>query len=186
MPQTSFQIGTMTLSMVLTGLILYYLKNLETIGCKCAMNYKRTYIMSYHIFSLAFGAASLLSGNRLAEYIVESRYAIPFVSVLVIAIITNVVFTLMYIQELEKDNCECSESVLRTMMYILSLISAATWSLLLLFALIAASIFMKSKNLLSLATFLSAILLAITIILVDPRGVNKLIFPTLQISKDKQ
>ena len=142
--------------------------------------------MSYHIFSLAFGAASLLSGNRVAEYIVESRYAIPFVSVLVIAIITNTIFTLMYIQELEKDNCECSESVLRTMMYILSLISAATWGLLLLFALIAASIFMKSKNLLSLATFLSAILLAITIILVDPRGVNKLIFPTLQISKDKQ
>ena len=29
---------------LLSILIIYYLKNLETIGCKCALNYKRDYI----------------------------------------------------------------------------------------------------------------------------------------------
>jgi hypothetical protein len=143
MSQTPFEIGTMLLSMVLTGSIVYYLKNLETIGCKCAMNYKRTYIMSFHIFGLAFGAASLLSGGKLPEYIGKSAAAVPIISILLIAIITNVVFTLMYVEELKKDNCECSESVFRTMMYILSIISAVTWGLALLLGLMLGGLIMS-------------------------------------------
>jgi uncharacterized membrane-anchored protein len=136
MPYSAFEFGTMSLSMVLTGSIVYYLKHLETIGCKCAMNYKRTYIMSFHIFGLAFGAANLLSGNGVAEYIAKSSFVMPILSVLVLAIITNIVFTLMYVEELKKDNCDCSESVFRTMMYILSIISAITWGLALLLGII--------------------------------------------------
>ena len=135
MPYSSYQFGIMSLSMVIPGLILYYLKNLETIGCKCAMNYKRTYIMYYTIFSLAFGAANLLSGGRVTDYITESPFAIPLVLVLAVAAITNLVFTLQYIEELKKDNCECSESVFRTMMYILSIIGAAVWGLTILLGL---------------------------------------------------
>jgi hypothetical protein len=135
MPLTPFEIGTQIGGLTVAGLSLYYLKHLETIGCKCSMNYKRTYIMFYHIFGLVFGSAQLLSGGKLVEYIVESRYAMPFLSVLVIAIITNIVFTLMYIEELKKDNCECSESVFRTMMYILSILAAALWGLILFFGL---------------------------------------------------
>jgi hypothetical protein len=136
MPLTPFKIVTRISGIIVAGLSLYYLKNLETIGCKCAMNYKRTYIMSFHIFSLTFAAASLLSGNRVAEYIKSSSYAVPIVLGLVVAAITNIVFTLMYIEELKKDNCECSESVFRTMMYILSIISAAMWGLILIGAII--------------------------------------------------
>ena len=99
--------------------------------------------MYYHIFGLVFGSASLLSGGKLAEYIVESRYAIPFVSILAVAAITNIVFTLMYIEELKKDNCECSESVFRTMMYILSIIGAVTWGLALLLGLIFGGLIMS-------------------------------------------
>ena len=146
MPQTPFEIGTMLLSMVFTGSIVYYLKHLETIGCKCAMNYKRTYIMSFHIFGLAFGAANLLTGNGVAEYIVGSRYAIPVVLMLTVAIITNVVFTLMYVEELKKDNCDCSESVFRTMMYILSIISAITWGLVILLGIIVGGIILIDVN----------------------------------------
>lgn len=136
MPYSAFEFGTMSLSMVLTGSIVYYLKHLETIGCKCAMNYKRTYIMFFHIFGLAFGAANLLSGNGVAEYIAKSSFVMPILSVLVLAIITNVVFTLQYVEELKKDNCDCSESVFRTMMYILSIISAAVWGLTILLGII--------------------------------------------------
>ncbi len=70
------------------------------------------------------------------DYIVKSPYGVPIVSVLAAAVITNIVFTLMYIEELKKDNCECSESVFRTMMYILSIIAAAVWGLTLLLGLI--------------------------------------------------
>ena len=122
--------------MVIPVLIIYYLKNLETIGCKCAMNYKRTYIMYFTIFNLVFGLSNLLSGGRVNDYIVKSPYGVPIVSVLAAAVITNIVFTLMYIEELKKDNCECSESVFRTMMYILSIIAAAVWGLTLLLGLI--------------------------------------------------
>jgi hypothetical protein len=143
MPLTPFEIGTQIGGLTVAGLSLYYLKHLETIGCKCSMNYKRTYIMFYHIFGLVFGSAQLLSGGKLAEYIVESRYAIPFVSILAVAAITNIVFTLMYIEELKKDNCECSESVFRTMMYILSIIGAVTWGLALLLGLIFGGLIMS-------------------------------------------
>ena len=107
------------------------------------MNYKRTYIMSFHIFNLAFGAANLLTGNRVAEYIVGSRYATPVVLMVTVAIITNIVFTLMYVEELKKDNCECSESVFRTMMYILSIISAAVWGLTILLGLMFGGLIMS-------------------------------------------
>ena len=143
MPYSAFEFGTMSFSMILTGSIVYYLKHLETIGCKCAMNYKRTYIMSFHIFNLAFGAASLLSGGKLPEYIAKSAYVLPIISVLLIAIITNIVFTLQYVEELKKDNCDCSESVFRTMMYVLSIISAVTWGLALLLGLMLGGLIMS-------------------------------------------
>jgi hypothetical protein len=144
MPYSAFEFGTMSVSMVLSGLILYYLKHLETIGCKCAMNYKRTYIIYFHIFSLAVGAANLLSGNAVTEYIAKSSFVIPYI--LASLVITNTVFTLQYVEELKKDNCDCSESVFRTMMYILSIISAVTWSLIILAGLMVGSLFLSVKD----------------------------------------
>ena len=102
--------------------------------------------MFYHIFGLAFGAANLLSGNGVAEYIAKSSFVMPILSVLVLAIITNTVFTLQYVEELKKDNCDCSESVFRTMMYILSIISAVTWSLIILAGLMVGSLFLSVKD----------------------------------------
>ena len=146
MPVSLFQIGANLFSMGLIGLIIYYLKHLETIGCKCAMNYKRTYIMSYQIFALAFGVGTLLSGNKMVEYIVETSYAVPFLILLAVAAITNIVFTLMYVEELKKENCDCSESVFRTMMYIISIIQAATLGLTILFGIIVGGLFMSIKS----------------------------------------
>lgn len=143
MSQTPFQIGTRVLGIGFAGAIIYYLKNLETIGCKCAMNYKRSYIMYYTIFNLVLVASNLVSGNRLTDYIAKSSFAIPIILVLASLGITNVVFTLQYIEELKKDNCECSESVFRTMMYILSIISAITWGIALLLLLTLGGLIMS-------------------------------------------
>jgi hypothetical protein len=146
MPLTPFQIGTQVLGMGFAGAIIYYLKQLETIGCKCSMNYKRTYIMYYHIFSIAVGFITLLSGisgGNIAEYIAKTSFAIPLIVLLTTAGITNVVFTLMYVEELKKDNCECSESVFRTMMYILSIIAVVTWVLILLLGIALGGVIMS-------------------------------------------
>ena len=143
MPLTPFEVGTRVVGMGFAGAIIYYLKQLETIGCKCAMNYKRTYIMSYHIFALVIGSATLLSGDKILEYIAKSSLAIPVILLLTVAAITNVVFTLMYVEELKKDNCECSESVFRTMMYILSIINAVTLGLFLLLLLMMGGLIMS-------------------------------------------
>jgi len=107
------------------------------------MNYKRTYIMYYHIVGLVVGSITLLTGDKMHEYIAKSSLAIPIILVLTVAAITNVVFTLMYVEELKKDNCECSESVFRTMMYILSIISAVTLGLSLLLGLMLGGLIMS-------------------------------------------
>lgn len=99
--------------------------------------------MSYHIFALVIGSATLLSGDKILEYIAKSSLAIPVILLLTVAAITNVVFTLMYVEELKKDNCECSESVFRTMMYILSIINAVTLGLFLLLLLMMGGLIMS-------------------------------------------
>ena len=46
-----------------------------------------------------------------------------------IAAIMNLVFTIQYVDEMKKINCDCSESVFREMMYILAIINACVWAL---------------------------------------------------------
>jgi uncharacterized membrane-anchored protein len=102
--------------------------------------------MYYHIFSIAVGFITLLSGisgGNIAEYIAKTSFAIPLIVLLTTAGITNVVFTLMYVEELKKDNCECSESVFRTMMYILSIIAVVTWVLILLLGIALGGVIMS-------------------------------------------
>ena len=50
----------------------------------------------------------------------------------VIAGLANLVFTIQYVDELKKINCDCSESVFRTMMYFLAILSICIWGLTLL------------------------------------------------------
>jgi len=100
-------------------LIIYYLKNLETIGCKCALNFKHDYIFYYTCFALGIGLTNILFGTfapiRMFMMIILVPYAI--------AGIVNLFMTLSYIDEMKKINCECSESIFRTMMYILAILN---------------------------------------------------------------
>ena len=43
--------------------------------------------------------------------------------------ILNIVFTLLYIDEVKKANCDCSESVFRDMMFVLSIIQACMYGI---------------------------------------------------------
>ena len=115
-------------NVIVSSCIIYYLKRLETISCKCALNFKHDYIFYFTCFNLiysltnfAFGTNSIVRGIML------------FVSIpLVIAAITNIVFTIQYVNELKENDCSCSESVYRELMYILAIINACAWIILIL------------------------------------------------------
>jgi hypothetical protein len=110
----------------LNGCIIYYLNNLSTIGCECAINYKRHYIFAFTIFSLFFSSANLLLSNKIRNYLEKT----PVLLVLLTALtILNIVFTLLYIDEVKKANCDCSESVFRDMMFVLSIIQACAYGI---------------------------------------------------------
>jgi hypothetical protein len=125
MPRTPLHNTFIVIGVILSSLIIYYLKNLETIGCACAMDYKRTYIMSYHIFSIFIG----LLGIFINLDILRKHNVLQLIFGVIS--ITNYVFTIQYVHQMKKENCNCSESVYRTMMYILSIIYFATIALLL-------------------------------------------------------
>ena len=125
MPRTPLHNAFIVIGVILSSLIIYYLKNLETIGCACAMDYKRTYIMAYHIFSIFIG----LLGIFINLDILRKHNVLQLIFMVIS--ITNYVFTIQYIEEMKKENCNCSESVYRTMMYIFSIIYLLTIALLL-------------------------------------------------------
>lgn len=115
----------LVISIILSSLIIYYLKNLETIGCACAMDYKRTYIMSFQIFIIFIGLLGVFIN-------LDRLYKNNVVHLIFMLIsITNYVFTIQYVHQMKKENCNCSESVYRTMMYILSIIYLLTIALIL-------------------------------------------------------
>ena len=116
MPRTPLHNAFIGIGIVLSSLIIYYLKNLETIGCACAMDYKRTYILFYHVLSIFIG----ISGVFINLDILTKNNVVQLIFMAISS--TNYVFTIQYVQQMKKENCNCSESVYRTMMYILSII----------------------------------------------------------------
>lgn len=116
-------------------IIIYYLKKLETIDCKCALNFKHHYIFYFSCITLLyalmnFGFSSLKSYKIFVLFI-----AIP----LMIGSIINIIFTIQYVNDLKNKKCECSESIYREIMYIVAILRA---SVLVLTILILISLFL--------------------------------------------
>jgi hypothetical protein len=75
----------------------------------------------FALINFAFGTVSIV------------RFIMLFVSIpLVIAAIINIVYTIQYVNELKKNDCACSESFYRELMYILAIINACAWIILIL------------------------------------------------------
>ena len=108
--------------LVITGVIIVYLIRLEKIGCKCAMDFKRNYIIYYHIFDIILYSSIILSQGKLLEYLLDSPYFTPIFSAYVIATLVNIIFSLLYIGEMIIKKCKCSESNVREMILILNAI----------------------------------------------------------------
>ena len=106
--------------------IIYYLKRLETIGCKCALNFKHDYILYFtcimlFMVVLNYGLIGVPSYRLFRLYIY-----IPYIT----AVIFNIVYTIQYVNEMKRLNCDCSKSFYRELMYILAILQACVWTLL--------------------------------------------------------
>jgi len=124
------------IGITLSSLIIYYLNNLKTIGCACALNYKRDYIMGFSGILIAMNLAAVVVGgsHKLAAVYMKYPVLYGFLVALTIGAIVNIVFTLQYVEEMKRINCDCSESVYRDMMFILAIIQAASYGIIAILA----------------------------------------------------
>ena len=128
--KTNFlRIVPLLLGISLQACIVYYLDNLEKIGCVCAMNGKRMFIFAFAIFSILLNTVQLFT-DKLPTYL--AKYPIAMAGIAALGI-SYIVVTLIYIEDIKKANCNCSESVFRDMMYYLSIISACLWGFIVVF-----------------------------------------------------
>lgn len=117
-----WDIAFMLLAVIINVYLLIYLMNLANIGCKCALNWRRNYIMFFIVLSLILSVASVFSYDILTSSIV--------MSVFTVASIANVVIVLQYISMLKKEHCECSEDLAREIMQFIAILYAFFYVLL--------------------------------------------------------
>ena len=96
--------------------ILYWLVRLERIGCQCAMDWRRYYIIAFMILNILFA----LFGMKRSDVMGNVIYGVWLVLV-----VLNIVFVLQYVHRLKKEKCECSAGLARDVMYVIAIINTA-------------------------------------------------------------
>jgi hypothetical protein len=109
------------LFVIIQSLIVNYLVKLERMGCKCAMDWRKNFIVFFLVLSIVY---------TLSTFFID-RDSLPLLqSIMVITGIVNVILALQYINRLKKEKCECSESMYRDILYLVSIFNAILYSLL--------------------------------------------------------
>lgn len=93
---------------------LVYLFKLERIGCKCALNWRRNYMIVFMIFSL--------TTNFLSMIYPSIRLNISFAFISAVLSLMFLIISIQYVQKLKTDKCNCSKHLTREIMYNYSLI----------------------------------------------------------------
>lgn len=111
-----FDIAFILLAVVINVYLLMYLYHLEKIGCDCAINWRRTFIMFVIGLSLGLSVLSIFSVDMLSSSLIMTVF-----SALSIA---NVIVILQYVHLLKKEQCKCSESLAREIMQVIAILYA--------------------------------------------------------------
>ena len=107
---------------VIQTLIVHYLMRLEKIGCECAMDWRRSYIIFFFIVSILYAVSAFFI----------SRESFPILQTLMTVFgLMNIVFTMQYVHKLKKEKCECSASIYREVMFVVAIFNAVLYSMLL-------------------------------------------------------
>lgn len=109
------------------GLIIHYLLRLESIGCECAMDWRRYYIIGYFVLSILSTIGIMFMDKK----------QMPFIqSFMIVAGVLNAVFVLQYVHKLKKEKCECSNSVIKEIMTIIAIVMLILYVLVFLYVVI--------------------------------------------------
>lgn len=109
---------------VLQSLIVKYLIDLEAVGCKCAMDWRRSYIMFFMVMAIIYGVSTVF---------LEVKH-VPIVQTIMFFLgILNTIYVIQYVYRLKKEKCECSESIYREILYIVSIFNAILYAFILVF-----------------------------------------------------
>jgi hypothetical protein len=103
------------INLFVSGTIVYYLYYLEKINCKCSLTFQRNYIYYYTIFIFIINAITVFFQKKLKDL---SLTILPISIILLIAGIVNIMYTFEYVNDMKKQNCKCSESIVRDLMFI--------------------------------------------------------------------
>ena len=128
------------LSIFISGTIIYYLYHLEKIDCKCSLTFQRNYIFYYTIFVFSINLLTICFQNKLKDL---AFVILPISILLIIAGIINIVYTIEYVEAMKKQNCNCSDSIIRDLMFIIAILQICVWAIVLL---IMISIFVFKAN----------------------------------------
>jgi hypothetical protein len=129
------------LTLFISGTIIYYLQHLEKIGCKCSLTFQRNYIFYYTIVLFSINLLTICFQDRLKNL---ALFILPFTIFMLIAGIINIVYTIEYVEAMKKQNCKCSDSLIRDLMFIIAILQICVWIIVFL---IMISIFVFKKNL---------------------------------------
>jgi hypothetical protein len=134
-----YQFATPVIGLIFSGLIIYYLRHLEQLGCLCAMTSQRNYIYYYTIVLFVFNVVNMFLLPNMNKNTVKPFAMImgPIAILLLIGGVINVVYTIQFVQDMKKKNCECSKSVFREMMFILAILQVLSWLFLILLLIVA-------------------------------------------------
>ena len=130
--------------LLLQILIINYLYHLEDKGCKCAMDYKRTYILGYMVLNTIFFILSIFT--NVFRYTRNNKIGSFLMSMHSIGGILNIAFIIEYVNLLKMRKCDCSDSVYRDIMYVFAIMDAIVLGMSLLLVLYIVLFSAKMNN----------------------------------------
>lgn len=107
--------------------ILHYIFQLETIGCKCARDFRRTYAQVYLISSFV---VPLIQAGIAASATERTVHIVRLVQLIISLLwlgagVAYIVFVWQYISRMRSIKCACSEAVARDVWEVVTYIQAA-------------------------------------------------------------
>ena len=109
----------MLIFVVIQLFIINYLLKLEKIGCECAMDWRRNFLIMFFIISVLYIILLPVVSMEVLPYI-QAVYSVLG--------ILNVVFVIQYVYRLKKEKCACSEALMREVMLVMAIIDAVIYS----------------------------------------------------------
>ena len=141
------------IALIINVYAIVWIYKLETIDCKCSNNWMRTYIKYYLHAIIPIMSITLLINIYL--YFNELTYRditndlFTFYRVIAGFVnffgLVNIIISIIFINELKKINCECSEDIKREVYFIYNIIMASIISITILIALMSIPFILRSR-----------------------------------------